>query len=237
MKNKLIILFVLFVFTLYSENSGIYSVVTLPVGKFLQMKKEPKVFSSILGKIPSDYDVLKTTWKTQKVNDDYWIQCNYDGLVGWVNREFLTNYDLDTNGIDANLIDTMLYNVTKSFQKGSFSDLGGLLYPLRGLGLYSYSVGNVTFYTTESLEKGWIYYTNKKFSGGASINYYLESINTFLFSKFEIIPVVAKGDKKIHVDIMNFNYVKAVNDKEELYIGLEKWNNKIYIAYLALIRK
>lgn len=237
LKEILIVLFALSSLTIFSENSGYYSIVTIPGGRFVRLREEPKIFSSSPGRVEAGYDNLKTTWKTEKTGNTYWIEVDYEGVTGWLKRDEVTLRDFNREGINSKVIDEFLYSFASAFQKGNFDEISGLIYPLRGIAFYTYSVGRVEFYEKENLAKGWGFMTDKRFSTGTRINYYISAINKFLAGKFVINEEISRRDDKIPDEIKNFTYAFAENDKEALYIGLERWNNKLYVSYLALLRK
>lgn len=234
MKNKFILVFLIITLDIFAGNNGLYDVVKIPDNRELLLKKMPVVHSQTVGGVKSATQGIGTTWKTDKKGENYWIELKYDGLIGWVKRDEVTSSEFNYKGLNEKKIDEILFRFAKAFQKGAFTDVSDLIYPVRGLAFYTDKVGKTTFYTNKQLEKSWYYTADKRFTEGTMMNYYMTEINKFLEADFKIIDTINKGGAYLPNELSNFHCATATDDKKILTIGFEIWNEKLYVAYIAL---
>lgn len=232
-------LFLLIFFPVFGGNIGTYDVVGLSNRSKLKAYKKPNIFSATIFSIPAAAQGIRTTWNTAQVKKEIWIEMEYEGERGWVKRKYLTNSslkDLLAEPIAQEEIDQMLLRFAKGGQSGNFAYIDSLIYPLRGLFLYSKGIGKLIQVEKEELKKSWYYITDRRYTEGTSLNYFMEELKLFLESEFSIEkePIVQKWQGENFDAIRNFHCVTIKGKNKQITVGLECWNKALYISYILI---
>lgn len=127
--------------------SGPYGVILVEPNDVLNMRAGPGVYYGVLGTFKPTFNGITLTGATSQAGDDLWVEAqNPQGVIGWVNSRFLTEYltpaAFCADGEVANLISKLPDIVDRS----DGESLSGIISPMHGLDLRFWRYGTVANY-------------------------------------------------------------------------------------------
>lgn len=227
MKNQFIIIFILLFLSNYINSTtkkDYFSVV------FVSEDKDIEVFDdvykkNVIAKIKGGTENIKTTWRTTREKNRYYIEIKYEDKIGWVDRNFLTRgFDILTNK-NQNEINRLLLNLTAGIQQKDGNRFIKSFYSLKGVSFYI----NKRFYYVEYNNIIDFFYKsmeNKKFE------FYgiFEKMLLVFEKKFEIYYNEKNDEINRIAELKNFQTITLIYKEKKIIICVEKIMEKFYIT-------
>jgi hypothetical protein len=236
MRNITFIMFLFINVSVFAQTTkDSFSIVFTSKNDYVNIHKNYSENSEIIGRIPAGSVELKTTWKTYYFNDDFWVEIIYGDKKGYIKRKLITRGFDELTAKNAAQMDKMLLKVTSSIQQSDAFSFKDLVYSLRGIALYDTEGEKLFNYERKEL--------NPMFANiddhGSFEGIFFDSALRLLESNFFIQYNDAEIRKNLPVELSNFQFISITNEDDdlELCVGLENWNNVLYISYLALLNK
>ncbi len=197
---------------------------------FVSEKAELEMFDNIykknvIAKIPGGTKNLKTTWRTTREKDIYYIEIKYEDKIGWVNRAFLTRgFDLFNSKNEPD-IDKILLNFTAAIQQQNGERFLKSFYSLKGCGFY---INNNFYYIEYSDIRDFFF---KSLKNKDYILYgILEKFLMVLEKKFQIYYNEKNEEIKNISELKNFQTVSLIYNDKKIIVCVEKIMEKFYIS-------
>lgn len=242
---KKIILFLLIGITIsiFSEPlvTGDYGIVFKSENELINVYKDANLDSEAVFELSPGVN-LKTTWKTEKNGDDYFIHISCDKGEGWVLRDDLTHKIVITDDDILN-IEKILIDVVAAFQNNDPKRIEKYVYSLRGL----------TFYC--GIDEIMHTLSHKKFQDEFVSMFIRDAGNPFMrrtWIRFkDNVSSLLEGEFKIYykkneiehyisdfvpLELKNFPLIVLESSKSRVYFGLEYWKDRYFISYIAFER-
>lgn len=158
--------------------SGSHGVVLVRPEDVLNIRSAPGAANSIVGTYASNEVMIAVTGATAAVDGATWVQvCDSNGMVGWVNGTYLTEFVLSGQFCEDERITTLLDNLQTAFATRNGDLLAAVVSPTHGVDVWLWNSGNAINFDREHAH--WVFESTYVHNWGAHPASGMETFGSF----------------------------------------------------------
>ena len=135
--------------------SGPYAVILVESNDVLNIRSAPGADASVIGTFAYNVTGINRLGPSSQVDDSMWVEIqNQEGVRGWVNADFLTEYVAPSSTCDPKLL-TLMGQFEQAVITSNGELLASLVSPAHGMDVWAYRSGNPVNFDVEHVR--WVF--------------------------------------------------------------------------------